>query len=140
MSRRALVTYTPLLAAFGCAGKQAAVQQPAQIAGSSLDRLRKNIRKHLTDKQSRERALAKVDQLGKLMLDFDRIAFQWRARSHEVDAADESQLLTIADDINAQMREKLMDATRIVYSLREDIPQDVWPVVFGADSSKGGKS
>ena len=41
-----------------------------------------------------------------------------------------SELLLIADDTNARMREQILHAARVVYSLREDIPANAWAKVF----------
>lgn len=129
-----------MLAALGCAGK-IVVQQPVQTVDSALGRLRKNIRKYVQHKQDRKRALAKIDNLRDVMVAFNRVALEWRARGHEAGPDDEAVLLAIADDINAQMREHLLNATKIVYSLREDIPANAWARVFLApDSRKAGKS
>jgi hypothetical protein len=140
LSRRALVVSVPALAAVGCANHLAA-PQPVQTANSSLDHLRKNIRKYVEDKPERERALAKVDALRDTILEFDRLALEWRERSHEAGPDDEALLYAIADDINARMREQLLRAGKLVYSLREDIPASTWTKVFTTpDAHKRSRS
>jgi hypothetical protein len=129
LSRRALVVSVPALAAVGCANRLA-VPHPVQTAHSSLDRLRKHIRKYVEDEQHRERALAKVDALRDMSVELDRLALEWRERSHEAGPGDEAVLHAIAAQINAQMREHLLRAAKLVYSLREDIPASVWTQVF----------
>jgi hypothetical protein len=133
LTRRALVA-SASLAVLGCAGK-VAIPQPGQTSRSALDALRKNIRKHVEDKQARERALAKVDKLRDLFVEFDRLAFEWRIRSHDAGPHDERLLLVIADEINARMREQILQAARILYSLRDDIPASMWTRVFPAHDS-----
>jgi hypothetical protein len=129
LSRRALVVSVPALAAVGCANSLA-VPHPVQTAHSSLDRLRKNIRKYVEDEQDRARALAKVETLRDMSVELDRLALEWRERSHEAGPDDEAVLHAIAAEINARMREHLLRAAKLVYSLREDIPPSIWTKVF----------
>jgi hypothetical protein len=128
LTRRALVASASLLAGFGCASK-VVIPQPAQTSRTSLDRLRKNIRKYVEDKTARERALTKVDKLRDMLVEFEHMAFEWRIRSHDA-GPDERVLLAITDEINARMHERMLLAARIMYSLREDIPAHVWMKVF----------
>jgi hypothetical protein len=125
------VVSVPVLVALGCASKRA-IPQPVQTGRSSLDRLRKNIRKYVEDKHDRERALAKVDRLRDMLVELDEMAFMWRLRSHEAGPDDECALLVIADEINARMREHIVRAAALMYSFREDIPAGIWTRVFPA--------
>lgn len=138
VSRRALVVGPAVLVALSCAHKVGAPQTVKTIR-SSYDRLRTNIRKYVEGKQCRERARAKVDQLHDMMVEFNDLAFEWRAMSYEAGPNDERVLLLIADDVNARMREYLLHAARVVYSLREDITANAWAKVFPAQPDNSGK-
>lgn len=122
----------PLTAALGCAGKPIAIAQPAQTVDTALGALRKKLKKHVADEQRRERAMAKLDQLGEVLVEFDHIAYDWRTDSHValVANADRATLIAIADTMNARVREQLVRAAEIGIGLREDILETEWPLVF----------
>jgi hypothetical protein len=133
-SRRRLVEGLSLLAAFGCAGKQLAITPPGATIDSALDSLRHKLRKHVGDKQRRRRALAKIDALRDVIVEFDHLAHQWRSESLAAigAGADEAAVLAVAGDINGRVRAQLVRAAKIGFELRADVSAEEWPLVFPA--------